>query len=168
MDIISSKLRESYLHHSAIDENMVMFGYSSSESVVVGALAFVINETIAEPAKVESEKIEIFSPPTFSGRSFMVQHLLHIRNLVTPEIWYNIRRFRRLVSPLGASGSGFGIFQPPPVKDAEREKSATPFSCLSDRNAKNAPKTCAGLSQSPPRCTVPVHLRPAKVSAMLM
>ncbi len=65
---------------------MVMFGCSSSESVVVGALAFVINETIAEPAKVESEKIEIFSLPTFSGRSFMVQHLLHIQNLVTPEI----------------------------------------------------------------------------------
>ena len=70
MDIISSKSRESYLHHSAIDENMVMFGCSSSESVVVGALAFVINETIAEPVKVESEKIEIFSPPTFSGRIF--------------------------------------------------------------------------------------------------
>ena len=49
----------------------------------------------------------------------MVQHLLHIQNLVTPEIWYNIRRFRRLVSPLGASGSDFGIFQPPPVKNAE-------------------------------------------------
>ena len=46
---------------------MVMFGFSSSESVVVGALAFVINETIAEPAKVESEKIEIFSLPTFRG-----------------------------------------------------------------------------------------------------
>ena len=46
----------------------------------------------------------------------MVQHLSHIQNLVTPEIWYNIRRFRRLVSPLGASGSGFGIFQPPPLK----------------------------------------------------
>ena len=45
----------------------------------------------------------------------MVQHLLHIQNLVTPEIWYNIRRFRRLISPLGASGSGFGIFLPPPV-----------------------------------------------------
>ena len=44
----------------------------------------------------------------------MVQHLLHIQNLVTPEIWYNIRRFRRLISPLGASGSGFGIFLPPP------------------------------------------------------
>ena len=40
----------------------------------------------------------------------MVQHLLHIQNLVTPEIWYNSRRFRRSVSPLGASGSGFGIF----------------------------------------------------------
>ena len=52
----------------------------------------------------------------------MVQHLLHIQNLVTPEIWYNIRRFRRLVSPLGASGSGFGIFLPPPLHDAEREK----------------------------------------------
>ena len=51
----------------------------------------------------------------------MVQHLSHIQNLVTPGIWYNIRRFRRLVSPLGASGSGFGIFQPPPVQDAERE-----------------------------------------------
>ena len=46
----------------------------------------------------------------------MVQHLLHIQNLVTPEIWYNIRRFRRLISPLGASGSGFGIFQPPPLE----------------------------------------------------
>lgn len=34
--------------------------------------------------------------------------------LVTPEIWYNTRRFRRSVSPLGASGSGFGIFLPPP------------------------------------------------------
>ena len=45
----------------------------------------------------------------------MVQHLLHIQNLVTPEIWYNIRRFRRLISPLGASGSGFGIFLPPPA-----------------------------------------------------
>ena len=45
----------------------------------------------------------------------MVQHLSHIQNLVTPEIWYNIRRFRRLVSPLGASGSGFGIFHPPPI-----------------------------------------------------
>ena len=45
----------------------------------------------------------------------MVQHLLHIQNLVTPEIWYNIRRFRRLISPLGASGSGFGIFLPPPL-----------------------------------------------------
>ena len=72
-------------------------------------------------ASVESEKIEIFSPPTFSGRSFMVQHLLHIQNLVTPEIWYNTRRFRRSVSPLGASGSGFGIFQPPPRQN-EREK----------------------------------------------
>ena len=58
-------------------------------------------------------KIEIFSPTTFSGRSFMVQHLLHIQNLVTPEICYNTGHFRRLVSPLGASGSGFGIFQPP-------------------------------------------------------
>ena len=47
----------------------------------------------------------------------MVQHLLHIQNLVTPEIWYNIRRFRRLISPLGASGSGFGIFLPPPIFD---------------------------------------------------
>ena len=47
----------------------------------------------------------------------MVQHLSHIQNLVTPEIWYNIRRFRRLISPLGASGSGFGIFQPPPLKN---------------------------------------------------
>ena len=46
----------------------------------------------------------------------MVQHLLHIQNLVTPEIWYNIRRFRRLISPLGASGSGFGIFLPPPLR----------------------------------------------------
>ena len=63
----------------------------------------------------------------------MVQHLLHIQNLVTPEIWYNIRRFRRLVSPLGASGSGFGIFLPPPVQDAEREKSASPFSRLSHK-----------------------------------
>ena len=36
----------------------------------------------------------------------MVQHLSHIQNLVTPEIWYNIRRFRRLISLLGASGSG--------------------------------------------------------------
>ena len=44
----------------------------------------------------------------------MVQHLLHIQNLVTPEIWYNSRRFLRLVSPLVASGSGFVIFQPPP------------------------------------------------------
>ena len=44
----------------------------------------------------------------------MVQHLLHIQNLVTPEIWYNIRRFQRLISPLGASGSDFGIFLPPP------------------------------------------------------
>ncbi len=52
----------------------------------------------------------------------MVQHLLHIQNLVTPEIWYNIRRFRRLVSPLGASGSGFGIFQPPPDFKVEKEK----------------------------------------------
>lgn len=83
-------------------------------------------------ASVESEKIEIFSPPTFSGRSFMAQHLSHIQNLVTPEIWYNIRRFRRLVSPLGASGSGFGIFQPPPLTGAEREKSASPLSRLSD------------------------------------
>ena len=39
----------------------------------------------------------------------MVQHLLHIQNLVTPEICYNIRRLRGSVSPLGASGSGFGI-----------------------------------------------------------
>ena len=54
-------------------------------------------------------KIEIFSPPTFSGRSFMVQHLLHIQNLVTPEICYNIKHLRGSVSPLGASGSGFGI-----------------------------------------------------------
>ena len=46
----------------------------------------------------------------------MVQHLLHIQNLVTPEICYNTRRFRRSVSPLGASGSGFGIFQPPPIQ----------------------------------------------------
>lgn len=46
----------------------------------------------------------------------MVQHLSHIQNLVTPETWYNIRRFRRAVSPFGASGSGFGIFQPPPLK----------------------------------------------------
>ena len=52
----------------------------------------------------------------------MVQHLLHIQNLVTPEICYNTRRFRRSASPLGASGSGFGIFQPPPVHDAEREQ----------------------------------------------
>ena len=50
----------------------------------------------AEPVKVESEKIEIFSPPTFSGRSFMVQHLLHIQNLVTPEICYNIKRSETL------------------------------------------------------------------------
>ena len=69
---------------------------------------------------VESEKIEIFSPPTFSGRSFMVQHLLHIQNLVTPEICYNTRRFRRLISLLGASGSGFGIFLPPPIHAVER------------------------------------------------
>ena len=62
----------------------------------------------------------------------MVQHLLHIQNLVTPEIWYNIRRFRRLISPLGASGSGFGIFQTPPIQDTEREKSASPFSRLSN------------------------------------
>lgn len=52
----------------------------------------------------------------------MVQHLSHIQNLVTPEIWYNIRRFRRLVSPLGASGSGFGIFQPPPLEGTRRLK----------------------------------------------
>lgn len=52
----------------------------------------------------------------------MVQHLLHIQNLVTPEIWYNTRRFRRLVSPLGASGSGFGIFQPPPLEGTRRLK----------------------------------------------
>ena len=45
----------------------------------------------------------------------MVQHLLHIQNLVTPEICYNTRRFRRSASPRGASGSGFGIFQPPPI-----------------------------------------------------
>ena len=57
----------------------------------------------------------------------MVQHLLHIQNLVTPEIWYNIRRFRRLISPLGASGSGFGIFLPPPSKKSEREKFASLF-----------------------------------------
>ena len=68
----------------------------------------------------------------------MVQHLLHIQNLVTPEIWYNIRRFRRLISPLGASGSGFGIFLPPPVQNVEREESASPFSHLSRRHAKNA------------------------------
>ena len=68
----------------------------------------------------------------------MVQHLLHIQNLVTPEIWYNIRRFRRLISPLGASGSGFGIFLPPPVKKSEREKPASLFSRLSCRHAKNA------------------------------
>ena len=55
----------------------------------------------------------------------MVQHLLHIQNLVTPEIWYNTRRFRRSVSPLGASGPGFGSFQPPPLQSAEREKSAS-------------------------------------------
>ena len=51
----------------------------------------------------------------------MVQHLLHIQNLVTPEIWYNIRRFRRLISPLGASGSGFGIFLPPPLEKHQHE-----------------------------------------------
>lgn len=51
----------------------------------------------------------------------MVQHLSHIQNLVTPETWYNIRRFRRAVSPLGASGSGFGIFQPPPKIQTRRE-----------------------------------------------
>ena len=51
----------------------------------------------------------------------MVQHLSHIQNLVTPETWYNIRRFRRAVSPLGASGSGFGIFQPPPEVQTKRE-----------------------------------------------
>ena len=67
----------------------------------------------------------------------MVQHLLHIQNLVTPEIWYNTRRFRRSVSPLGASGSGFGIFQPPPLLKVEREKSASPFSRLFRRLAKN-------------------------------
>ena len=44
----------------------------------------------------------------------MVRHLFHIQNLVAPETWYNIRRFRKSVSPLGASGSGIGIFQPPP------------------------------------------------------
>ena len=53
----------------------------------------------------------------------MVQHLLHIQNLVTPEIWYNIRSFRRLISLLGASGSSFGIFLPPPIRYTEREKS---------------------------------------------
>ena len=68
------------------------------------------------------------------------QHLLHIQNLVTPAIWYNIRRFRRLVSPLGASGSGFGIFQPPPVQNVEREKSASPFSRLSRQHAKTPNK----------------------------
>ena len=52
----------------------------------------------------------------------MVRHLLHIQNLVTPEIWYNIRRFRRLISPLGASGSGFGIFLPPPLEGTRRLK----------------------------------------------
>ena len=52
----------------------------------------------------------------------MVQHLLHIQNLVTPEIWYNIRRFRRLVSLLGASGSGFGIFLPPPEFKSGKKK----------------------------------------------
>lgn len=39
----------------------------------------------------------------------MVQHLLHIQNLVTPEIYYNTKSLRGLVSPLGASGAGFGI-----------------------------------------------------------
>ena len=39
----------------------------------------------------------------------MVQHLLHIQNLVTPEICYNIRRLRGSVSPFGLSESGFGI-----------------------------------------------------------
>ena len=48
----------------------------------------------------------------------MVRHLLHIQNLVTPEIWYNIRRLQRLISPLGASGSDFGIFLPPPLTDS--------------------------------------------------
>lgn len=52
----------------------------------------------------------------------MVQHLLHIQNLVTPEMCYNTRRFRRLVSPLGASGSGFGIFLPPPLEGTRRLK----------------------------------------------
>ena len=51
----------------------------------------------------------------------MDQHLLHIQNLVTPEICYNTRRFRRLVSPFGASGSGFGIFQIPPSRNTGRE-----------------------------------------------
>ena len=67
----------------------------------------------------------------------MVQHLSHIQNLVTPEIWYNIRRFRRLVSPLGASGSGFGIFQPPPIHDTEREKLASPLCFIIRRLPKN-------------------------------
>ena len=99
-------------------------------------------------AKVESEKIEIFSPPTFSGRSFMVQHLSHIQNLVTPEIWYNIRRFRRLISPLGASGSGFGIFLPPPVHDAEREKFASPIYFSAEQQDKTA---------DPNRLRIPQH-----------
>ena len=63
----------------------------------------------------------------------MVQHLLHIQNLVTPEIWYNIRRFRRLISPLGASGSGFGIFLPPPSKNCQVAKLM-----IGDARARNA------------------------------
>ena len=68
----------------------------------------------------------------------MVQHLLHIQNLVTPEIWYNIRRFRRLISPLGASGSGFGIFLPPPVCKSEREKFASLFSRFYAESSKKS------------------------------
>ena len=77
----------------------------------------------------------------------MVQHLSHIQNLVTPEIWYNIRRFRRLISLLGASGSGFGIFLPPPVRHTEREKSASPICFILPRHAKD-PQYTRGFSHS--------------------
>lgn len=49
---------------------MVVFGCSSSESVVVGALAFVINETISDPAKVESEKNRNIFSSNFFGEKF--------------------------------------------------------------------------------------------------
>ena len=57
--------------------------------------------------KVESEKIEIFSPPTFSGRSFKGVIFFMIQPPDTAEICYNARRFEGLRIALHEWGNEF-------------------------------------------------------------